>query len=225
MASIRGALADLVGGAVLGVPGGIGSRLRVFYYRWRGARIASGVRIDQGVVIDSPSMVAVGQGSWIDRYAILIAGAPRGGRETRMIGDPALTVAGQMAIGARCHIGPHTILSGIGGLAIEDEVTIAAGCKVYSLTHHYRSWRNPSDRTITFGSQVEPQRQAMLQGPVRIGRNVGVAVDCLILPGTTIGEDSFVRPGSHVSGSWPPNSLIAGRPAIREGNRYEGPGA
>ncbi|MBI3747761.1 MAG: hypothetical protein HY262_02780 [Chloroflexi bacterium] len=220
MRRIRAALADLVGGAIATTPGGIGSRLRVRYFRGRGARIGNGVRIDPGVSIDNPHLVVIGDDTWLDRFAILIAGQPRPGRETRIVGDNETEIVGRIVIGSRCHIGPQTVLSGIGGLDIGDESTIAAGSKVYSLTHHLRSWTRPEDRSVAFGSQVEASRQSMLQGSVTIGRNVGVGVDCLILPGATIRDDSFVRPGSQVSGSWPENSVLAGRPAAREGERY-----
>jgi len=205
---------------VLGIPGRVGSILRVAYYRARGARIGPGVIIDIGAAIDQPNLVRIGADSWIDRYAILIAGRPRPGRETRYAGEDDPHLLGRIEIGTKCHIGPHTVLSGIGGLLIGDEVTVSAGSKIYSVSHHYRSWQRPEDRSVAFGSQVSPERQSMLEGPIRVGRNVGIGVDCLLLPGTTIGEDSFVRPASLVGGSWPPNSVLSGRPATREGDRY-----
>ncbi|HUP54058.1 MAG TPA: acyltransferase [Methylomirabilota bacterium] len=222
MARIGRVIADLVGGAILWIPGRVGSSLRIAYYRARGATIGPGCRFDTGLSIDRPDLVSVGPGTWLDRFAILIAGPPRPGRETRFVGSVELDApaAGRIAIGARCHIGPHTILSGIGGLIVGDEVTLAAGCKVYSLSHHYRSWARPDDRAIAFGSQVADERQSMVQGTIEIGRNVGVGVDSLILPGTRIGEDSFVRPMSVVMGSWPSNCLLAGNPATREGARF-----
>jgi acetyltransferase-like isoleucine patch superfamily enzyme len=62
--------------------------------------------------------------------------------------------------------------------------------------------------------------QAMLQGPIVIGPNVGVGADVLILPGTVIGPRSFVRPRAVVRGRWPENSILGGDPAQREGGRF-----
>lgn len=218
---IRRAVADLIGGLVATTPGRLGSEVRVRYFRARGASIAGGVRIDPLVQMDRPDLVRIGAGTWLDRNAILIAGVARPGRETRLTGDADLAVAGEIEIGARCHIGPFTLLSGIGGLRLGDDVTLSAGTKAYSLSHHYRSWQEPSDDRVVFGSMAAPERQAMLQGPVVLGSNVGVGADSLILPGTTIGDRSFVRPRSVVKGSWPAGSILAGDPAQREGARFE----
>ena len=215
------AIADASGGLVLWIPGGIGSRLRRYYYQLRGARVGRGTRLEVGVMIDNPRLVEIGSHSWIDRFAVLIAGLPRSGRETREVGAGKSLRAGIIRIGDRCHIGVNTVLSGIGGLDIGDDVTVAAGTKIYSFTHHYRSWSRPGDQRFVFGSLAEPKYQSMLQGPVRLGTNVGVGVDCLILPGVSIGERSFVRPHSVVGRSFDENSLVAGNPAAREGDRFQ----
>jgi acetyltransferase-like isoleucine patch superfamily enzyme len=215
------AVADLVGGGVLWIPGGIGSRLRIVYYRGRGATIGRGVRIDAGVMVDQPDRLEIGDDAWIDRFAVLICGLPRAGRETRAVGPERPDLVGRIRIGDRCHIGPHTVISGLGGVEIGDDVTLSAGVKVYSLSHHYRSWSRPADETVVFGSRAPDERQSMLQGPVLVGRNCGVAVDSLLLPGAVVAERSFVRPHSVVSGSWPPNSILSGSPAEREGPRFD----
>lgn len=50
--------------------------------------------------------------------------------------------------------------------------------------------------------------------PVRIERNVWIAGEVGILPGTTIGENSVVGFGAVCSGVYPANMLIAGNPAV-----------
>lgn len=54
--------------------------------------------------------------------------------------------------------------------------------------------------------------------PVKIGDNVFIGCNCLILKGTEIGEGSVVGAGSVVSGKFPAGVVIAGNPAkvIRE---------
>jgi acetyltransferase-like isoleucine patch superfamily enzyme len=214
---------DLIGAVVLWIPGGVGSRLRIAYYAARGARIGRGARLDVGVSIDQPHFVTIGSESWIDRFAILIAGEPRPGRETRLVGSSSdgNPSRGHIEIGERCHIGPYVVLSGLGGLRLGDDVTLSTGAAVYSLSHHYRSWSRPDDRAVVFGSQGPAALQSMLEGPVILEPNVGVGAGSLLLPGTHIGRDSFVRPHAVVSGSWPENSLLAGDPAARTGDRYE----
>lgn len=217
----RRAIADLIGGAILWIPGGVGSRLRTLYYRARGARIGPDVRLDVGVSLDSPGRISIGPGTWIDRYAILIAGEPRAGRETRVVGESRPDLLGRIEVGSRCHIGPYVVLSGLGGLQLGDDVTLANGAAAYSLSHHYRSWAKPGDRSTVFGSQGPVDRQAMLQGSLVVEDNVGVGAGALLLPGTSIGRDSFVRPRAVVSGRWPENTILAGDPAVRQGPRFD----
>lgn len=49
--------------------------------------------------------------------------------------------------------------------------------------------------------------------PVRLGRNVWIAAQAGVLPGTEIGENSVAGFGAVLSGKYPPDSIIAGNPA------------
>lgn len=49
--------------------------------------------------------------------------------------------------------------------------------------------------------------------PVKIGENVFIGCNCLILKGTEIGSNSIVGAGSVVCGKFPENVVIAGNPA------------
>jgi acetyltransferase-like isoleucine patch superfamily enzyme len=50
-------------------------------------------------------------------------------------------------------------------------------------------------------------------GCVIVGKRVNVGVGAILLPGTTIGEDSVVGAGAVVHGEIPPGSLVVGNPA------------
>jgi acetyltransferase-like isoleucine patch superfamily enzyme len=49
--------------------------------------------------------------------------------------------------------------------------------------------------------------------PIRIGRNVWIGFDCVVLPGVTIGDGSIVGARSVVAGDVPPFTIAAGNPA------------
>jgi acetyltransferase-like isoleucine patch superfamily enzyme len=49
--------------------------------------------------------------------------------------------------------------------------------------------------------------------PVRIGRNVWIGRNAVVLPGVTIGDHAVVAAGSIVTRDVPPRTLVAGNPA------------
>ncbi|HEV8401673.1 MAG TPA: acyltransferase [Candidatus Limnocylindrales bacterium] len=211
---------DLLAGAVAAVPGSTGRILRRWYWGRRLGHLGARVAIDEGVRIDGPAWVSIGDDCWIDRGVILIAGPARPGRETRHRPGSEAVEAGRLTIGERCHIGPYSVLSGLGGLSIGDEVTVSAGGRLYSLSHHYRSFERPWDRTVAFGSMVPDSRQSMVSGPIAIGSNVGFGADCMVLPGVTVGGDSFVLPRAILRDDIAPGSLVGGDPARVIGPRF-----
>ena len=50
-------------------------------------------------------------------------------------------------------------------------------------------------------------------GKIKIGNNVFIGVNCIILSHTTIGDNCIVGAGSVVRGNFPENSVIRGNPA------------
>ncbi|MDD2268973.1 MAG: DapH/DapD/GlmU-related protein [Eubacteriales bacterium] len=50
--------------------------------------------------------------------------------------------------------------------------------------------------------------------PIVIEDNVWITMNAIIMPGVTIGENSIVAAGSVVTKDVPPNSLVAGNPAV-----------
>jgi len=106
-------------------------------------------------------------------------------------------------------IGKHVFLGGGNILdrarpdliTIEDYVSLAGG--IYILTHS-----NPT----------EPLRQILgptskKVAPVTIKRGAWIAVNVVILPGVTIGENAIVATGSVVMKDVPPLTIVGGVPA------------
>jgi len=205
-------------------PGPLGFRLRYAFWKKRLKFLGNQVQIDIGVYFQNPQYISIDDKVWIDKGVIILAGPDKSQRKRRLIRNNNFTLKrGEVHIGKSVHVGPYTIISGIGGVYISDESTLSANVRIYSFSHHYNSDENPSDKRIGFGSMIDNGMQFMIEGPVFLGRNVGVAISAKLLPGVSIRKDSFVTIGSVVNSSFKENSLIAGNPAERIKERYKYP--
>jgi acetyltransferase-like isoleucine patch superfamily enzyme len=205
------------------LPGAVGYDLRRRYWKTRLKHLGEGVIIEPGVLFQGPEHIWIGDHTWIDRGVILLAGIDTSGREKIVLDNPRFEgEPGVIHIGEFVHIAPHCIISGISaGVYISDRCNVAAGSKIYAFSHHYQSRKDPRNRGIYFGPMVAEDEQCLILGPVQLGRNTGVALNAVILPGVFIPEDCFVSIGSVVSRrEYRGNSIIGGNPAESGRNRY-----
>lgn len=86
-------------------------------------------------------------------------------------------------------------------ITIEDYVSIAGG--VYILTH--------SNPTTPLREILGPNSKKV--APVIIKRGAWIAINVVILPGVTIGENAIVATGSVVMKDVPPMTIVGGAPA------------
>jgi len=220
LAQVPGALFLLV---VTHLPGLPGIALRRRYWARRLRSLGRDVHIDVGVLFQGAEHISIGDHTWIDRGAMILAGVDDSAREKIERANPDYAGGpGEVRIGANCHIAPYSLLSGIsGGLAIGSHCQVSAGAKVYAFSHHYASKARPGDRSVVFSSMAPHDRQCLVSGPVTIGDNVALALHAVVLPGVSIPSDCFVGIQSVVKrGPFEPNSLIAGDPAVAVGVRY-----
>ncbi len=107
-----------------------------------------------------------------------------------------------VSIGNDCGISGATIYARK-EITIGDHVLVGANTKIFDNDFH------PLDaeaRNANDFSKLECK-------PVRIGNNVFIGCNCIILKGTTLGDNCIVGAGSVVHGTFPANSVIAGNPA------------
>jgi acetyltransferase-like isoleucine patch superfamily enzyme len=126
-----------------------------------------------------------------------------------------------VGVNGRCTIGDFTLLNGALIMA-EDKIDIGSHCLI--------SWNvgiadsdfhplEPAQRLIDAQALApffkdRPPRPKLKTAPVIISDNVWIGMNATILKGVTIGENSVVAAGSVVTKSVPPNTVVAGNPAV-----------
>lgn len=199
------------------LPDPIGSRLRYLYWSRRLGSLGKGVRFGIGVRIYEPEWVHIGDGCWIDDYVIMRAGplSLDGSFVYHKVNAGYSHREGEIVIGERVHIAAFALLQGHGGLAIGSSLTVASGAKIFSLSHHYRDLTGQGDpETIwKFGGLVAANEQALILSPTVIEDNAAVGLQAVVLPGSTIGRNSWLGAQSLLQGELPPDVVASGNPA------------
>jgi len=188
----------------------------------------SNVRQDRHVENDwwphpIPSNVEFGEGFYCETAQIFRHLRSRK-RKAVVIGKHVSCYAGcsfAIAENGTCTIGDFTLLNGALVMA-EDKIEIGSHCLI--------SWNvgiadsdfhplEPAQRLIDAQALApffkdRPARPKLKTAPVRIADNVWIGMNAVILKGITIGENSIVAAGSVVTKSIPPNTVVAGNPAV-----------
>lgn len=122
-----------------------------------------------------------------------------------VIGDDGKT---KLKFGNRVQLNDYVHIGVMESVVIEDDVLI--GSKVLITDHNHGSYAGEVQSNPT-----EPQIKKMLKSKaVAIRRNVWVGEGVAILAGVEIGENSIVGCNSVVTRNVPPNTIVAGNPAI-----------
>jgi acetyltransferase-like isoleucine patch superfamily enzyme len=202
--------------AIISWPGGVGRRLRAAYWKQRLGAMGERCVIDVGVVIQAPEHVFLGDGVWLDTYAVLIAGPPsEGARSRQVLPNTAFRgTSGQIRIGDRSHVGVHTVVQGHGGVTLGRDVALGAHTMVYSQSQHYRSadFEPDPDDYDSVPKYVAGPSQCIVEGPVTIGDGAALLGGTMVLPGSAVGRFSIIGAGSLVQGRVRAGVVASGNP-------------
>lgn len=196
------------------LPGRLGILARRAYWKTRLLFMGKGVRIGRNVSISCPENVSLGDNCWIDDNVTILAGPPGKRSTMHRLRGHAVEKEGKLIVGARVHVAINVVLQAHGGIEIGEDVGIAAGSNIYSLSHHYRNPGDPNDQKLyIFGPMVEPAMQSMIIGSVELRKGSAVGLNSVVLPGSKLGEYSWLGSASLLSGETPDGAILAGNPA------------
>lgn len=197
------------------LPGPVGNLLRYNFYKRKLKYLGKNVTINEGVYILNPEHISVGENTWIDKNVILAAGKPQKG-ERKFFWKNNKNYNGQIGelqIGKGCHIAPNAIIQAHGGVEIGDYAGVASSGKIYSMSAHYRNLETENGVLYKFTPRAPQNEQYLIIGPIVMEDNTGLGLNSVILPGVTIGKNSWVGINSYVRNNIPPNSIAFGNPA------------
>jgi acetyltransferase-like isoleucine patch superfamily enzyme len=108
---------------------------------------------------------------------------------------------GSIRIARRVWLGPYVVIYGQGGVEIGEQTLISMHCTILSSNH------------------AIPARGTLIRGvaddllPTKIGRDVWIGANAVILGGVTIGDGAVVAAGAVVNRDVDPGAIVAGVPA------------
>jgi len=178
--------------------------------------------IDEGVIIQNPEWISIGDNVWIDKYCLLIAGLVnlKGVILKKRINSNFTWQEGELIIGSGVHIGAFSIIQAHGGVYMGDYVTASAGVKIYSLSNYPYAENDLGIITYANCMVGEDKMISYILSPIVIQSNAWIALNSIILGGT-VSRNSFIASNSVVLNDIPENSYVSGNPAKKIKARFK----
>lgn len=107
---------------------------------------------------------------------------------------------GGVRLGNHVEVNNFTIINGTGGVVVGDNTLIGSGVRIISYQHQYE-----------LGMLI--REQPTISAPIRIGQDVWIGANAIVLAGVTIGDGAVVGAGAVVTKDVAPDTIVAGVPA------------
>lgn len=184
------------------IGGSAGRKIRYWYYRKKLGSCGKKVYIDVNVTLLNPRKIFIGDKVWIDNGVILMAGQQSNDRKTAVkTNEHYQYKRGELHIGDEVHIGPQVIIQSHGGCEIGSKLTIGAGSKIYTLSHHYQNILDKTDsERYYFGSMVPSDQQFLIECAVVVKAGSAIGLNCVLLPGAVVPRFTWLGAGIIVKG-------------------------
>lgn len=222
MKKIKNVIFSIVDSLLRNLSGGIGEKIRYFWYKYfRLKKCGKNVRIKESVYIYNPENVSIGNNVVIMAFALIDAPnidqtkhifQKENRNRNYHLDKPEIYIGNEVQIGA------YNIISGLGGIIINDQVTLSARVSLYSSSHLTNMPENKG--LITSANTMAYSNPApSIKSPLVISQNAWLGINVLMFRGT-VGENSFIKSNSVILSDIPNNSRAEGNPAIALGKRF-----
>lgn len=108
---------------------------------------------------------------------------------------------GSIRLARRVWLGPYVVIYGHGGVEIGEQTLVSMHCTILSSNHAIPA----------IGTLIRDTPDELL--PTKIGRDVWIGANAVILGGVTIGDGAVVAAGAVVSKNVETGAVVAGVPA------------
>ena len=171
----------------------VGFFLRGCYWKTKLKHLGVDTLLDQGVEINGPEFVEIGNHCHIDRNVLLSVGSEKG----------------SIIIGDHVFIGPHCHIAGRGGVEIRSFAALAARVHIYSVTNlPYHPER--MGELISMSHAIPASKQSTIENQVIIGEYAVIGFSSLVLPGVSLGTGAIAHAFAEVVTSFPDFSIVRG---------------
>jgi acetyltransferase-like isoleucine patch superfamily enzyme len=106
-----------------------------------------------------------------------------------------------LRMGDHVAINRNTTISAHGGVTVGNHVIVGPGVTLYAQNHRFEDPRTPI------------MEQGYVFRAVRIGNNVWIAANAIVLPGVSVGDDVVIAAGAVVTKDVESGVIVAGNPA------------
>lgn len=132
-----------------------------------------------------------------------------------IVGGELLVFAGggEIRLGDWCYVGEGARLWSAGSIQVGDRVLISHGVNIFDNLTHPLSARARHLQFAAIATRGHPVDVDLEPRPVKVGDDVLIGANAIVLRGVSIGEGSVVGAGSVVTRDVAPWTLVAGNPA------------
>ncbi len=213
----------LIESFIRNISGGLGQRIRYIYYKRRFKSCGVNVKIDEGVIFQTPENMVIGSNVWFLPFSIISARPSYTDLNNKLIHKKKNTSfdidIGSIRIGNEVSIGAYNIIQGMGGIIINDKVTTSARVSIYSFSH-YPFDKNDLTKVTYANSMVNSKDVSCIESPIVLMEGVWLGLNVTVLGGT-VGKNSFVATNSVLIDDLEENSYAKGNPAKKIKDRFK----